>query len=221
MTAPLISCMCVTRGRPEFVERAQANFEKQTYPNKELVFVTENVGTLDHVIGCSKNYLHAAEHIPVGTQRNACLELCRGEYVAVWDDDDFFAPDRLEYSLDRMLAFDKRAFVFYRETLLLADGTVALSVKRLWENSFFTRREDLLKVRYRDSQLDEDLHMVRMFRHRIGPQSIHLDPNYSKYVYVQHPHSTTWAFANHWTRNTKETLPELEARLILQTCGVL
>src|SRR5688572_3738294 len=39
---PLISCVCVTRNRPNLLQNVIACFLSQTYPNKELVIVYED-----------------------------------------------------------------------------------------------------------------------------------------------------------------------------------
>ncbi|KAB2835022.1 MAG: hypothetical protein F9K51_00895, partial [Candidatus Dadabacteria bacterium] len=41
-SSPLISCLCITRGRTKLLGRAVQSFRDQTYPNKELVLLYES-----------------------------------------------------------------------------------------------------------------------------------------------------------------------------------
>jgi O-antigen biosynthesis protein len=97
VTAPLVSCVMVTRGRPAFVQQSIGYFEAQDYPHRELVIVHEHDADLpgplpnDVPIRC----LRVVAGLSVGDKRNAGAAAARGELVAQWDDDDWYAPGRL------------------------------------------------------------------------------------------------------------------------------
>jgi hypothetical protein len=219
---PLLSCLCVTRGRAELVGRAIATFRAQTYPCKELVMLSE------HAIELPAGEEHASDvkvcrldsrgiHIPVGKQRNECLLRCRGEYVAVWDDDDFSHPERLMAQYEALLeAKDDEilACTLARETIYdEATGDVYLSGRRTWENAFFGRRDALLSVGYANIQIGEDTEMVRGFRRRFGPKSILLMDSAHLYVYVKQPHGTLSTEPQHRRRSTWSSILRTSTRL--------
>ena len=85
---PLISCLCVTRGRVELLQRAIECFQVQSYPHKELVIVCEGDDRE------TLNFLHnldgdAVRHhiVPVepkkslGALRNLSIQLAEGEFI--------------------------------------------------------------------------------------------------------------------------------------------
>ena len=227
----LVSCMCPTRGNPAFVERAIRNFVKQDYPNKELVFVSTNPRARLPVVERNDIHMHFIDaskmpegRMTIGQQRNVCLELCSGEFVAVWDDDDFYAPERLSFSLGEMHKQRKNAFVLHSETLLAATGQAYVHASRLWENSFVARKMDLQEVRYPNVQIAEDLKMLTAFCHKFGRPALSL--RHDLYVYVQQPEGTTSSDPHHvlndtWQYNisVSEPLEPDEQHAILTRCG--
>ena len=83
-----------TRGRPRFVAQAVAYFRRQDYPNRELVIVHDDAADLPEdtsgpdirLVGCAGS---------IGAKRQAGAEAARGDLIAHWDDDDWYAPERL------------------------------------------------------------------------------------------------------------------------------
>lgn len=74
------------------------------YDNIEVVYLSENHGQ--------------------GYARNQGLPLIRGEYTAVLDSDDYFAPDALEKVENVFLSFDDTDCVLLDVQYLFPDGTV-------------------------------------------------------------------------------------------------
>ena len=108
---PLVSCLTLTRARPDLLRRAIGFYDRQTWPNKELVVVVDRRSDT----GWVDSFFHeqarpdlrwampaAVEHL--GALRNQALDLARGDYVCVWDDDDFYHPFRLEWQVRTALA---------------------------------------------------------------------------------------------------------------------
>jgi O-antigen biosynthesis protein len=93
---PLISCVMPTRGRPRFVAQAITYFHRQDYPNLELVIVYEDQADLPEVAGGPHiRLVRAASASSIGAKRQAGTEAALGEIIAHWDDDDWYAPERL------------------------------------------------------------------------------------------------------------------------------
>ena len=90
----LVSCLCVTEDRPAFIPWLLWNFEKQTYPNCELVVVDSSSESIRELLPESVILVHAEHGSSVGAKRNLALEICRGEAITWMDDDDWQHPDK-------------------------------------------------------------------------------------------------------------------------------
>lgn len=92
---PLVTCLCLTRSRREWLPKAIACFLVQTYEPKELLIVADGPSDVWGLIPDAKNIRVAYASGMVGFKRNwGCWE-ARGELIAVWDDDDWSASGRL------------------------------------------------------------------------------------------------------------------------------
>lgn len=109
---PLISCVMPTYGRPLYVNEAVAMFLEQDYPAKELIILNDCPGQIFTCDLPEVHVINASERYPtLGEKRNACIDLARGEIIAVWDDDDVYLPWQLSLSQQEMRRFDTP---FYR-----------------------------------------------------------------------------------------------------------
>jgi hypothetical protein len=92
---PLVSALMLTTHprRGAFVRDALASFRLQTYPATELVVV--NDGRPMRAAGPRQRVVQVPPGLPLGAKRNVGLGAARGEFVAMWDDDDFSLPERL------------------------------------------------------------------------------------------------------------------------------
>src|SRR5260221_9141430 len=98
MTDPLVTCICITRDRRDWLPQAIRCFRAQTYRRKELLIVgdsAEDVQGIDQFEGLMVTHLLAGNAPIIGAKRNAAIGLARGKLIAHWDDDDFSAPGRL------------------------------------------------------------------------------------------------------------------------------
>lgn len=90
-----ISCLCVTENRPAFVPWLLWCFERQTWPDKELVIVDSSEPALTIPTHPSVRVVRAANGTRVAEKRNVALDQARGEFLAWFDDDDWQHPERL------------------------------------------------------------------------------------------------------------------------------
>jgi hypothetical protein len=100
----MVSCVMPTGGRPELARRAVAAFLAQHHPRRELIVVDDGAEALDlpadeHIV-----HLRLGERATIGAKRNLACEHARGELIAHWDDDDWYAPWRLSAQLARLEA---------------------------------------------------------------------------------------------------------------------
>ena len=95
---PFISCKCITYGRVVTLEESIESFLKQDYPSDrcELVIVNDYpLQTLiyDHpqikIVNLSETFA------TIGEKENYATELCQGDVICQWDDDDVALPNHL------------------------------------------------------------------------------------------------------------------------------
>lgn len=101
-----VSCVMVTLGRIPFCKRAIRCFANQSYPNKELVVIDDSGNNLSPLFSpLSSEDVHYVRLSPdssytLGELRNIGLEESSGRYIAQWDDDDWYHPERLNTQIE-------------------------------------------------------------------------------------------------------------------------
>jgi len=103
---PLVSCIMPTYNRRAFLPLALESFSRQDYPAKELIIVDDGTDIVrDLAEGVpGVRYLHLPAHVSIGEKRNrACME-AQGAVIAHWDDDDWYAPNRLRHQVGPLLS---------------------------------------------------------------------------------------------------------------------
>ena len=93
-----VSVLCPTFGRPERHEQLLRVFLAQDYPDADL-WILDDSPDRSPVFAISRgprvHYIHSAGRLSVGAKRNWLLACSRGEIVAHFDDDDWYAPEYL------------------------------------------------------------------------------------------------------------------------------
>lgn len=196
---PLISCICVTYDRPDLLYRAIVCFESQNYPNKELVISypekDEQTRTLlDNFMEHSQmNIMRIirSDGESVGNARNSAIAKCHGDYMCVWDDDDWYHSSRLSYQYNSMKttasgynASVLRSLIFFDETTKNAYQ----SFRYPWENTLLCRKEIILQNPYAHTNKGEDTHIIKFLD---GKKFLHyIDDAPYLYVYIYHGRNT-------------------------------
>jgi hypothetical protein len=101
-------------------------FDMQTYTNLVWV-VVDNSDTLEQSWGVSEShpkvrYTHIEGKRAIGELRNICIQEALktdADYIAFWDDDDFYVPDRLSHALRVLAEKPDCEYVGCSELLLL------------------------------------------------------------------------------------------------------
>jgi O-antigen biosynthesis protein len=201
---PEVSCIMPTYNRRRFIPLALACFQSQTCPSKELIVVDDGEDSAADLLAGNPGvvYLRLPRRASIGAKRNLACERARGEYIAHWDDDDWYAPGRLERQLEPLRAqthdltglagsfvLEMPGGEFWATTpemhrrMFVGDihGGTLLFRRSLWQNG----------IRYPDLNLAEDAALIRRAttaRHRI----LRLE-NAGSFVYLRHAHNT-WKF---------------------------
>ena len=199
---PLVSCLCVTKNRPEYLKRVINCFNAQTYPNKELVVVYEQEDIATKIalenIDATKVEVSPHENLRLGELRNRAIEQSRGEYFCQWDDDDWYHVDRLKIQMQSIAASRQVACTLTNWILYDEETEQAyFSVFRLWEGSILCRRNVITaEVNYPNYGAGEDTLFLNKLiaKHGIYPE---VKPNL--YIYRVHKNNTWGDFRNHFS----------------------
>jgi hypothetical protein len=101
---PLISCLMPTYNRREFLPGAIACFQRQTHANRELIVLDDGEDAVGDLIPDDPriHYERLPARITLGAKLNLGCEMARGDLIAHFDDDDWYAPWRLAYQVQAM-----------------------------------------------------------------------------------------------------------------------
>ena len=167
---PLISCLCVTRGRVPLLRRAIQSFKDQKYINKELVIVYENDDLytkqfLRQIM--DKNIIKieagTSPKLTLGELRNLSIMECNGEYFCQWDDDDWSHNNRLVFQMDVIRKSQMPACVMIHWLIFDAlEDQAYVSNRRPWEGSILCKKSLIAeKLRYDDAKRGEDTSIIK------------------------------------------------------------
>ncbi len=101
-----MSIITPTFGREQFLHEALRGVQSQTYPNIEwLVFDDSPAPSrlLARHADPRIRYTHISERLSLGEKRNRLVAMARGEYVAHFDDDDYYAPAYLSQMVSKLV----------------------------------------------------------------------------------------------------------------------
>jgi glycosyltransferase involved in cell wall biosynthesis len=202
---PLVSCIMPTRDRRDFVLQSVRYFRRQDYSARELIILDDgNTNLSAELKGDSRiRYLRLPEGTSIGAKRNQGCAAARGNIIAQWDDDDWYAPNRLSAQVAPLVAgkadisglsagvfFDLARWQFWRCTadlhrrMFVGDvhGGTLVFTRRLWEEG----------VRYPERSLAEDAWFLRRaLRHGARVERM---AGEGLFVYLRHV-DCSWRFA--------------------------
>lgn len=97
----LVSVVIPTRGRPQLVARAVESALRQTYASLEVIVVVdgadpETARELQVICDARLRVIALEENAGGSEARNVGVRAARGEWIAFLDDDDQWAPEKLE-----------------------------------------------------------------------------------------------------------------------------
>jgi len=103
---PLVTCVMATRNRRDFVLQSIHYFSRQNYAARELLILDDDNQDLSLEIGCDPRirYFRLPSGMSIGAKRNRGCELARGSIIAQWDDDDWYAENRLNVQVEPIVA---------------------------------------------------------------------------------------------------------------------
>jgi glycosyltransferase involved in cell wall biosynthesis/GT2 family glycosyltransferase len=108
---PLVSCIMPTANRRRFAALAIRWFGRQDHHDTELVILDDGADPIGDLAAgrAGLRHIRLDRRTSVGAKRNLGCEESRGAFIAHWDDDDWYAPDRLSRQLAALLAAPGRS----------------------------------------------------------------------------------------------------------------
>lgn len=122
---PLVTAICPTRNREEWLPRAIRCFQMQSYPNLEMIIAADGedvqttiANSLAPELGAVKpqhpvRYIYLEKQLTIGAKRNFLCSRANGTVIVHWDDDDLSHPDRVRFQMQAILSGAK-VTGFYR-----------------------------------------------------------------------------------------------------------
>ncbi len=159
-TEPLVSCVMPTADRRAFVPNAIQFFLRQDYANRELIILDDGSDPVSDLIPNDPRirYVRMQQRRTMGTKHNLACEQARGEIIAHWDDDDWFADWRLSYQVSELAKYPEMTLTglsrlyFYRPSDQRAWEYIYPGTQRPWVcgSTFCYRKQFWLKHRFSD-----------------------------------------------------------------------
>jgi glycosyltransferase involved in cell wall biosynthesis len=194
---PLVSCIMPTYNRRGVVPLAIQSFLRQDYPHRELIVIDDGDDPVEDLVRGRPHvrYCRLPGRRTIGAKRNAACEQARGDIVAHWDDDDWYAPERLRYQIAPLLA-GQADITGLESSFVLETGSSRFWTTRrdLHRKMFlgdvhggtlvFLRQLFVEGLRYPDVNLAEDAWLLHLALAR-GKRLLRL-ANPGLFVYVRH-----------------------------------
>ena len=105
----LVIIVTPTYNRRKFLPYLISYFKHQDYPKdllKLIILDDSNESNQDLILDDRITYIHSnLEKKPIGEKRNILNNLAKNagaEYIACFDDDDYYPPDKISYSVNRL-----------------------------------------------------------------------------------------------------------------------
>ena len=104
-TSPLVSAIMPTRGRQQWACDAVEMFQRQTWPNKELIVIDDRMDpSFPHGLKREGVEYHIGPRQTIGGKRNLAVSRSHGDIIIHWDSDDIYADDRVEHQVKLLMA---------------------------------------------------------------------------------------------------------------------
>jgi glycosyltransferase involved in cell wall biosynthesis len=153
----LVSCIMPTYNRRAFLPHAIRYFLRQDYPHKELIIIDDGTDNISDLVPAADNirYYRLDNKITLGAKLNLACTYAKGNIIANWDDDDWYADRRLSYQvtalqrsgtavcgINRLLYYDFKnrkgyQYIYPADQRVWLLGSSLCFTKELWENNIF------------------------------------------------------------------------------------
>src|SRR3972149_11623830 len=125
---PKVSVIITTHNRGHLVSKAIQSVMNQTYQNFEMVIVddgsTDNTEKIVKGFGDEKiQYIRHESNKRVSAARNTGIQMAKGKYIALLDDDDEWFPTKLEKQVKKFEESSERTGLIYTGVIVKSGNT--------------------------------------------------------------------------------------------------
>lgn len=200
---PLISCIMPTRGRADYVKQAIFYFSQQDYPCTELIIVYDSPTDLPKGSEYFDNvyYIKSPENSSIGHKRNMAVKQACGKIIAHWDDDDWYAKNRLSDQAKPILLKEAEITALYNTAFFCPSRWEAwktspelykaMFVEGVHGGTLMYSRKILGDSQYFDISLREDAILLEELIRKNG-RLAKVD-GWNLFVYLRH-NNNSWSF---------------------------
>tara|TARA_A100001015_G_scaffold202788_1_gene226554 strand:+ start:1444 stop:2619 length:1176 start_codon:yes stop_codon:yes gene_type:complete len=195
---PLVSVCTPTFNRRPFIETMFQCFKNQTYPKNRIEWIIVDDGTdkIQDLIEKSNipqiRYFALDKKIMLGAKRNFMHKQCRGSIIVYMDDDDYYPPERISHSVEKlqenpsaMCAGSSEIYIYFKHIhKMIQCGPYGPN--HATAGTFAFKKELLNSTRYND---DAALAEEKAFLKDYTVPFVQLDPLKSILVF-SHEHNT-------------------------------
>jgi glycosyltransferase involved in cell wall biosynthesis len=105
MKLPFVSCIMPTGNRQQFIPYAIDYFLHQDYRNSELIILDDGLTPSYGLVSDNPRIKYYYSQVPqiLGTKRNICCEMAKGEVIVHLDDDDWYAEDWISRQVKELI----------------------------------------------------------------------------------------------------------------------
>lgn len=213
---PLVSCIMPTANRQKFVLFAIQYFLRQDYPNKELVIVDDGTESIEPLVpnAAGIKYVRLQNLMnTIGEKRNYACAITKGEIIAHWDDDDWYAPDWIRNGVNTLLEtgsdiFGLKEIIFYSPEMKKCWKYIYPPAERQWVcgATMMYRKELWLRHPFKNLRIGEDNTFVWDSKAGIFAHSF-----MKGFVAIIHPDNTSKknTATNRWIPISTQDLPNM------------
>jgi glycosyltransferase involved in cell wall biosynthesis len=183
-----------TYNRRSFIPNAIRYFLRQEYPNKELIVIDDGTDSIEDLIPAVENirYYRLENKKTLGAKLNMACEYAAGNIIAHWDDDDWYAPRRLQYQFEELSKGNKELcginnLLYFDLRTHKALQYIYPSNHRVWliGSSLFYQKDLWSTRRFADI----DVGMDGLFVWSVPPERIEVLTDSSYAVHMIHDHN--------------------------------
>jgi len=143
LDAPTISCIMPTYNRlpkdRHLVEESIESFLRQDFTNSELIILNDTPGQVLEFEHPRVRIINEDTRYPnLGEKFNALTDLCRGDFICPWADDDISMPWRLTYCFEQM--HHERADYFVGDRFWFISGGGLSNKKGAFGHCMYTKK---------------------------------------------------------------------------------
>lgn len=189
-----VSCITITKNRVSFLSRCIDYYINQTHIDKELVIVyfKDDVDTYNFIYSFDKkkkeeyniNFYQVDSSLSLGEARNIGVQKSSGDWICIWDDDDYFRENRIEEQLkfcieNNIEGTTLSCILIFSEKY--QEGRLSFERMNGWEGSLFVKKSKIHE--YENLPKGEDTPMIeKLYNNKL--MKVQFNPDL--YIYYIH-----------------------------------